>query len=121
MLVLTRKFQEKIRIGHNITVTILRIKGNAVRLGIEAPAKVTVLRGELAFDHEAEFVIEPGDAIGASSRAGRCTKNGQERIEGVTDDGAAPEVSLVKVRRKKLVGVLPKRMSGSEPICGTSP
>jgi carbon storage regulator CsrA len=51
MLVLTRKLQEKIRIGDNITITILRTKGKAVRLGIEAPMEVPVIRGELAFDH----------------------------------------------------------------------
>ena len=39
MLVLTRKYQEKIRIGDNITITVLRMKGKAVRLGIEAPTE----------------------------------------------------------------------------------
>ncbi len=47
MLVLTRKLQEKITIGDDITVTILRIKGQQVRVGIEAPKDVRVLRGEL--------------------------------------------------------------------------
>ncbi len=47
MLVLTRKRQEQIRIGENITLTILRIKGNTVRVGIEAPRDVRVIRGEL--------------------------------------------------------------------------
>jgi len=49
MLVLTRKYQEKIRIGENITITVLRMKGKAVRLGIEAPSNVPVVRGELSF------------------------------------------------------------------------
>src|SRR6187455_914496 len=48
MLVLTRKHQEKIRIGDNITITILKTKGKAVRVGIEAPDNVAVVRGELA-------------------------------------------------------------------------
>ena len=48
MLVLTRKNQEKIQIGENITITIVRIKGNSVRVGIEAPDDVRVVRGELA-------------------------------------------------------------------------
>jgi carbon storage regulator len=47
MLVLTRKHQEKIRIGDNITITILKTKGKAVRVGIEAPTDVSVIRGEL--------------------------------------------------------------------------
>ena len=52
MLVLTRKAQEKIRIGDDIVVTVLRTKGNAVRIGIEAPGDVRVLRGEIAFDSD---------------------------------------------------------------------
>jgi carbon storage regulator CsrA len=48
MLVLTRKQQEKIQIGENITITIVRIKGNIVRVGVEAPLDVRVLRGEIA-------------------------------------------------------------------------
>ena len=47
MLVLTRKQNEKIQIGDNIYLTVLRIKGNTVRLGIEAPQDVRVVRGEL--------------------------------------------------------------------------
>ena len=47
MLVLTRKQKQQIQIGDNITVTILRVKGSAVRIGIEAPNGVRVLRNEL--------------------------------------------------------------------------
>lgn len=47
MLVLTRKLHEKIVIGDNVVVTVLRTKGNAVRLGIEAPRDVKIVRGEL--------------------------------------------------------------------------
>ena len=50
MLVLTRKQNEKIQIGNNITITVIRMKGKSVRLGIEAPHNVNVLRGELVFD-----------------------------------------------------------------------
>jgi carbon storage regulator CsrA len=47
MLVLTRKLDESIRIGDDIKITILRIKGNTIRLGIEAPRDVRVVRSEL--------------------------------------------------------------------------
>ena len=47
MLVLTRKLQQQIKIGDQITVTILRVKGNTVRVGIDAPRDVRVVRGEL--------------------------------------------------------------------------
>jgi carbon storage regulator CsrA len=47
MLVLTRKQQEVIKIGENVTITILRIKGQSVRVGIDAPSNIKVIRGEL--------------------------------------------------------------------------
>jgi carbon storage regulator len=47
MLVLGRKQDEGILIGGNVTVTILAVRGNNVRLGIDAPPEVRVLRGEL--------------------------------------------------------------------------
>lgn len=47
MLVLSRKVKEQVRIGDDITLTILQIKGKTVRVGIEAPRNVRVVRGEL--------------------------------------------------------------------------
>ena len=47
MLVLTRKEGERILIGENVSVTIVSIVGGAVRLGIEAPREVPVMRSEL--------------------------------------------------------------------------
>lgn len=47
MLVLTRKLDESIRIGDDIRITVLRVKGNTVRVGIEAPKHVRVIREEL--------------------------------------------------------------------------
>lgn len=47
MLVLTRKLTEQIRIGDDIIISILRVKGNTVRVGIEAPRVIRVVRGEL--------------------------------------------------------------------------
>jgi carbon storage regulator CsrA len=47
MLVLSRKTQERIQIGDNVVVTVLRVKGNMVRIGIEAPKEVRVMRAEL--------------------------------------------------------------------------
>jgi carbon storage regulator CsrA len=47
MLVLTRKLQQQIKIGEQVTITILRVKGQTVRVGIEAPRDVRVIRGEL--------------------------------------------------------------------------
>ena len=47
MLVLTRKLNEQILIGDDIKVTLTRVTGNTVRLGIEAPKDVRIVRGEL--------------------------------------------------------------------------
>ena len=47
MLVLSRRESEKIRLGDSIVLTIVRVSGDKVRLGIEAPPDVVVLREEL--------------------------------------------------------------------------
>ncbi len=47
MLVLTRKLMEKLFIGDDICVTVVRLEGGQVRLGIDAPRDVAVVRGEL--------------------------------------------------------------------------
>jgi carbon storage regulator len=47
MLVLSRKETQRIRLGDSIVVTIVKISGDKVRVGIEAPADVLVLRDEL--------------------------------------------------------------------------
>jgi carbon storage regulator CsrA len=58
MLVLTRKQGEVIQIGDSITITVLRMKGKSVRLGIKAPHDFNVIRGELAFDSDVELATE---------------------------------------------------------------
>ncbi|MCP3921324.1 MAG: carbon storage regulator CsrA [Desulfobacterales bacterium] len=47
MLILTRRPQEAIMVGDDVTVTVLSIKGNQVRLGIDAPRDVDVHREEI--------------------------------------------------------------------------
>lgn len=47
MLILTRRIGEIIRIGNDITIAVLGIKGNQVRIGIEAPKNVPVHREEI--------------------------------------------------------------------------
>ena len=54
MLVLTRKLNQDIQIGENVRITILKIKGNTVRLGIDAPRNIRVVRGELPPEPPAE-------------------------------------------------------------------
>ena len=47
MLVLSRKESEKIKLGEDITLTVVRVSGDRVRIGIEAPRDMVVLRQEL--------------------------------------------------------------------------
>ena len=65
MLVLSRKIGERIWIGDKIAVTVVRITGGGVRLGIEAPAELPVVREELKNKMEQE--IEPEDLSGTQT------------------------------------------------------
>ncbi|MHB1033340.1 MAG: carbon storage regulator [Pirellulales bacterium] len=47
MLVLSRKESERIKLGDSIIVTVVRVDRDRVRLGIEAPSDIVVLRAEL--------------------------------------------------------------------------
>ena len=47
MLILTRKTNEKIKIGNDITITIIEVRGDQVKVGVEAPKDVKVFRQEV--------------------------------------------------------------------------
>ena len=47
MLILSRKIDEKIKIGSDITLTIIEVKGDQVKIGVEAPKNVKVFRQEV--------------------------------------------------------------------------
>lgn len=47
MLILTRRLGETLMVGDDITVTVLGVKGNQVRLGVNAPVNVSVHREEI--------------------------------------------------------------------------
>ncbi len=57
MLVLTRKRNEKIQIGSEIVITVTQIENGKVKLGIEAPAQIRILRSELP-----EFASNTGNS-----------------------------------------------------------
>ena len=47
MLILTRKVGESVLIGENISITVLSVRGNQVKLGVQAPKEVSVHREEI--------------------------------------------------------------------------
>lgn len=66
MLVLSRKVSEKVHIGDDVIITVVRISGNSVRIGIEAPSDVRVRRHELVI---ADTQADAERAIDATSAA----------------------------------------------------
>lgn len=46
MLVLTRKVNQRIRVGDDVVITVVRIDGDTVRIGIDAPRKMPILRDD---------------------------------------------------------------------------
>jgi len=80
MLVLTRKLGEVIRVGESVTVRVLEVKGNQVRLGVDAPADVRIYREEIY----------------------RAVRKENEEAAGVADkDGVAEATKLWQSQREK--------------------
>ena len=50
MLIISRRQAERVNLGRGITLTIVKVSGEKVRIGVEAPADTKVLRGELDAD-----------------------------------------------------------------------
>jgi carbon storage regulator CsrA len=111
MLVLTRKKQEQVRIGQEITITVIRVKGNYVQLGIEAPREVRVVRGELpTFDADEK---EPHREFSAclSPAARQLEENFQHRAP-------SPGTASSESRRTIATGPLAGRVQGVSRLPG---
>jgi len=63
MLLLTRRIQEKLMIGDDVTVVVLGISGNQVRIGIEAPRSLPVHREEIYLRIQREQGIEVEEKV----------------------------------------------------------
>lgn len=96
MLVLTRKPQEKIRIGDDIVITVIKSKGQGVRLGIEAPAEVSILRGELA--------------------AARDSFQKSDEAEAASPQTSEANVQFSRVKRSRVGTVLPNLLGEPGPL-----
>ncbi len=127
MLVLTRRPEEGIVIDGNIKITILEIRGNQVRLGIEAPKEVAVLRSELVNDTDNGITLL--DCPRRTNRLRWPTDRADEgrevdhRARFIPEDTAEAEAnhvaSVVHATSLNLVFAAPQtgHLSGASPTC----
>jgi len=64
MLILTRRVGESLIIGDDVTITVLGVKGNQVRIGVNAPRDVAVHREEILNRIQADAASDPEDDEG---------------------------------------------------------
>ncbi|MDN3309667.1 carbon storage regulator CsrA [Microbacterium oryzae] len=67
MLVLTRRIGERVLIGDDIEVTVLDVKGDSVRIGVQAPRTTRIQRAEIVAAVEQENVAAAGSAEDATA------------------------------------------------------
>ncbi len=71
MLVLSRKGGEQLRIGNDITITVLSVQGNRVKIGIDAPGDYRIIRAELSISEEEPTEEAPAEPARPAKPAAR--------------------------------------------------
>jgi len=129
MLVLTRKVREQIRIGDNIVITILRVQGQAVRVGIDAPRSIRVVRAELpvlpemvalAETEEEEVAAEPVRALAGALKV----ESRHDATFALSDPVSNPAAGGVKRQPRLTQGLASRvveRRSTTMGLAGASP
>ena len=115
MLVLSRKPTEKIVIGNDIVITVVKVQGKSVRLGIEAPQDVRVLRGELPrFDDESNDVHITSDISLSQCNSRRnieSTRSQSNSLTRMRDDGSSDSCEATRRAESRC----PSNASCAEP------
>lgn len=95
MLVLTRKIGDGLLIGEGITVTILSVEGDRVKVGIDAPREVRVLRRELADAVKAQNLAAARNATNSDLNSLTSLKKlFVPAVNGSTSDGEIPSAGV---------------------------
>ena len=89
MLLLTRKLGENIRIGDDVKITIVEVKGNHVKLGIDAPASVKVHREEIYERIQQENRRNQAQAASGSATSGPGSPGPTDGKAGAAEPAAA--------------------------------
>jgi carbon storage regulator CsrA len=133
MLVLTRKARETIHIGDRITIRVVRIQGNTVRVGIEAPDDVRVMRGEVVARPQgeppsetpppaasAEQLEDAGDAREADGQTAH--DRGSARYQYSAGNNVPLRASRLRRRSRPQVSTpIPPEAATSSPGCCSPP
>ena len=101
MLILTRRIGEKLIVGGNVTVTVLGVRGNQIRMGIDAPPEVKIHREEIYQKIQAERKTQAQNDGKTSVLNDRKTTVLRDRKTSASKD----RKTLVLKARKKIIGL----------------
>jgi carbon storage regulator CsrA len=111
MLVLTRKVQQQIQIGDQITVTVVRVHGQQVRIGITAPHDVRIMRSELTDKEQ-----PPRQAAGAAKSEKSAADSQPAGMAAPLGGLQAPGEASSMLGAPSLVAPVPRSLVRTSPL-----